>query len=88
LGGNHGYDNDRHHSFILQGARDAHRELQDRSVRAALHLDRAGGQSSPLRRLVARASAFVVEDSPAPPFPRWTARLTRHAPVAAIDFDC
>jgi photolyase PhrII len=88
LGGNHRYDNDRHHSFILQGARDAHRELRDRGARAVSHLDRAGGQSSPLRRLVARASAFVVEDFPAPPFPRWTGRLARHAPVAVVAVDC
>ncbi len=29
-GGNHGYDSDRHHTFIMQGARDAHRELRER----------------------------------------------------------
>ena len=32
LGGNHNYDNDRHHTFILQGARDAHRDLEVETV--------------------------------------------------------
>ncbi len=80
LGGNHSYDNDRHHTFIMQGARDAHRELQERGMRAVFHLDRKGDQPSPLRQLVTRAAAVVVEDFPAPPFPRWTERLA--APLA------
>ncbi len=37
LGGRHPYDNDRHHTFILQGARDDHLELGKRGVRAVFH---------------------------------------------------
>ena len=88
LGGNHGYDSDRHHAFIMQGARDAHRELRDRGVRAVFHLNRRGDQPSPLRQLAMRAAAVVVEDFPAPPFPRWTKRLAERSPVAFIAVDC
>jgi len=88
LSGSHRYDNDRHHTFIIQGARDAHRELQERGVRAAFHLDREGDKPSPLRQLATRAAALVVEDFPARPFPRWTAGLAQRSPVAVIAVDC
>jgi photolyase PhrII len=88
LGGNHAYNNDRHHAFILQGARDAHRELAGRGIDTAFHLDRTGKGSSPLPRLAARAAVVVVEDYPAPPFPAWTARLAEHSPAPVIAVDC
>ncbi len=90
LGGRHRFNNDRHHAFILQGARDAHRELRQRGIRAIFHIDRSGTQPSPLRDLMARAAAVVVEDFPAPPFPAWAARLAERAaaPVVAVDSCC
>ena len=88
LGGNHGYDSDRHHTFIMQGARDAHRELRERGVGAVFDLNRRGDQPSPLRQLAMRAAAVVIEDFPAPPFPRCTERLAEHSPVALISVDC
>ncbi len=90
LGGRHRFNNDRHHTFILQGARSVHRELRHRDVRAVFHLDRSGTQPSPLGDLIARAAAIVFEDYPAPPFPAWTARLAERslAPVIAVDSCC
>jgi len=72
----------------MQGARDAHRELRERGVRAVFHLNRRGDQPSPLRQLAMRAAAVVVEGFPAPPFPRWTKRLAERSPVAFIAVDC
>ncbi len=51
LGGGHPYDNDRHQTFILQGARDAHLELGKRGVRAVFHVDPIGRKPSPLHYL-------------------------------------
>jgi len=87
LGGNHRYDSDRHHRFILEGARDAQGELRARGIRHVFHLPREPGASSPLRDLLAHAAALVCEDFPAPPFPRWTARWVRRARCAAIAVD-
>ncbi len=90
LGGRHRYNNDRHHTFILQGAKDAHAQLQARGVRAVFHLDTTGEQPSPLQSLVDRAAAVVFEDYPAPPFPGWSERLAQAspAPVVAVDSAC
>ena len=90
VGGRHRFNNDRHQAFILQGARSAHRELRQRGLCAAFHLDRSSTQPSPLGDLMARATAVVFEDYPAPPFPVWSARLAERssAPVIAVDSCC
>ncbi len=88
LGGRHPYNNDRHHTFILQGARDAHAALRALGVRAVFRLDRTGRKPSPLPRLMQRAAAVVFEDYPAPPFPAWTQALAAGSPVAVTAVDC
>lgn len=65
----------RHHAFILQGARDAHRELHKRAIHSVFHLDPGNREGSPLRALAERAAAVILEDFPAPPFPVWSRRL-------------
>jgi hypothetical protein len=43
LGGRHRLNSDRHHTFALEGARDAHHEFKARGLRAVFHLaDRLG----------------------------------------------
>jgi photolyase PhrII len=90
LGGRHRFNSDRHHAFILQGARDAHRELAARGIRAVFHLDRSGAGPSPLRALAPRAALLVVEDYPAPPFPGWYRQLAGRIdiPMLAVDGCC
>lgn len=96
LGGGHRFDSDRSHRFILEGARDAAAELAQLGVRHLLWLPMAecdgaaGGGASPLPALTARACAVVTDDMPAPPWPRWTARLAARCPVAmlAVDSAC
>jgi len=90
LGGAHRFNNDRHHRFILEGARDAHREITRRGVRAVFHLATDNARPSPLPELAAEAALLVAEDYPAPPFPAWTARLARQIvrPVIAVDGSC
>jgi len=102
LAGAHRFNSDRHHSFILQGARDVAKQFAERGIRYVFNLEKspnaqkvslegdAAGKSSPLRALFGNAAAVVVEDFPAPPFPRWTRALAAHArgPVWAVDASC
>ncbi|MEO1365640.1 MAG: NAD(P)-binding protein, partial [Acidobacteriota bacterium] len=89
LGAGHRFDSDRHHTFILEGARDLAGQLEERGIAYRLFAPR-GRERSPLRGLAKRAALTVVEDFPAPPFPRWTERLARAAdgPVWAVDAAC
>jgi deoxyribodipyrimidine photolyase len=94
LGGAHRFNADRHHRFILEGARDLARGLRARGVAYAFHLPvdpapRTGG-ASPIRGLIERAAAVVTEDFPAPPFPAWAAAHAARAPGAflAVDAAC
>lgn len=84
------YDNDRHYTFVLQGARDAQRELRQRGISAVFHLDRQDDRPCPLHRLARRAALIVVEDHPAPPFRASNRRLAKRAngPVIAVDCCC
>ena len=88
LGGHHDYNNDRHHTFILEGARDAHRELATLGVRAVFHLDMAARRGSRLRELAASAALLIVEEYPAFPFKHWTQRLPATVPCPVIAVDC
>lgn len=91
LGGDHRFNSDRHHAFILEGARDFAAQLDARqwgsSVRFAFHLPADPSQPSPLRSLIQRAAAFVTEDFPAPPFPKWTAAHARSSPCLTVAVD-
>lgn len=87
LGGNHRFNSDRHHTFIMQGARDLQAALAERGIAYAFHLPSDPSTPSPLRGLLERACAFVTEDFPAPPFPRWTGALADRAPCAAFAVD-
>jgi len=90
LAGRHRFNADRHHAFILEGARDAHRELALRGVQALFHLPAEPAAVSPLRELAARAALLVTEDFPAPPFPAWTRGIAARVqtPVWAVDSAC
>ena len=50
------YASDRHHAFVLQGARDVHRDLAPRGTPYALHLEGPGDRGTPLRTLAARGA--------------------------------
>jgi hypothetical protein len=90
LAGRHSYNSDRHHTFILEGARDVQQQLSARQVAYAFHLPREPGQQSPLHALAARAVLVVVEEFPVPPLRQWTERLARRlrTPVWAVDCRC
>ncbi len=90
LGGQHPYNSDRHHFFILQGARDVAAELAALDIRYVFHLPTARGETSPLRTLCDHAACLVMEEMPVPPFRGWQAALARRTDraVMAVDTRC
>ena len=90
LAGRHPYNNDRHHTFILEGARDVHKALAQRGIRHALHLATDPSASGPLPGLIEKASVVITEDYPAPPFPAWQSRLIADSvpPWIVVDASC
>ena len=90
LAGKHRFNSDRQHQFILQGARDVAQQFAELGITYVMHVPSDPAQASPLPQLIARASAFVCEEFPAPPFPRWTRALTHASgtPAWSVDACC
>lgn len=84
------YASDRHHTFILEGARDVQQELAGRRIPYAFHLERAGHRGVHLAELARRSAMVITEDMPALPLAAWIRRLADTAPVAvwAVDTAC
>lgn len=87
LGGAHRFNADRHHAFILEGARDAAAGLAARGIRHVMWLPEDPSTPSPLAGLLARAAAFVCEDRPVPPFTRWREAWAARAGCLALAVD-
>jgi len=90
LGGRHPYNSDRHHTFILEGAREVQQELARQDIACVFHLAGDPADASPLRELTMRAALSLTEDFPAPPFPAWSRRLAALSPAAfwVVDTAC
>lgn len=90
LSGAHEHNSDRHHSFIMQGAREVQANLRDLGIRHVFHLAENPYEKSPLYDIARRAALLITEDFPAPPFPQWTRRIaaTLALPVWAVDTHC
>jgi photolyase PhrII len=90
LGGNHPFNADRHHVFIMQGARDVQKGLESRGVAYRFHLSSEPAQPGPLTELARNAAMVITETFPAPPFPRWTRALGDRIdrPLWTLDCSC
>lgn len=84
------YASDRHHMFILQGARDAHAELARRGIGSALHVERRGHRGPHLKALADRAAVVVTEDFPTVAMNQSIQRLAARisAPIWLVDTAC
>ena len=84
------FASDRHHFFILQGARDVAEQLAQRGIGYALHVEREGHRGPHLRDLASRAAVVITEEMPVAPLDRWTARLaeTSNSPLLTVDTSC
>ena len=60
LGGRHRYNSDRHHTFIMEGARDVQEELAHRGITYRFHLARDPGDPTQLNELTARAALVLT----------------------------
>jgi photolyase PhrII len=84
------YASDRHHLFILEGARDFAAELGARGIGTAFHLEREGHRGPQLVTLAQRACAVITELMPVAPLVAWTnhVRASITAPVWEVDTAC
>ncbi|TWU32014.1 Deoxyribodipyrimidine photo-lyase [Novipirellula artificiosorum] len=84
------FASDRHHTFILQGARDVQRAFADSSICYVLHVERPGHRGPHLRTLAEQAAVVVTEDIPTEPLRSWTVGLSRvlRCDVVVVDTAC
>jgi photolyase PhrII len=84
------FASDRHHLFILEGARDFAAELGKRGIATAFHLERDGHRGPHLVSLAARAAVVITELMPVAPLVQWTAALSAavETPVWQVDTSC
>lgn len=82
------YASDRHHTFVLEGARDVANELSTLGVRHVFHLEREGHRQPALMQLAEEAALVVTEEMPVAPLKYWTEKVGTVAPVWAVDTAC
>lgn len=82
--------NDRHHTFMLECARELSHELSARGVAYALHVERPGAYGAHLKALTREAACVVTEAMPVEPLRGWTEALAAldAAPVWRVDTAC
>jgi len=84
------YASDRHHTFLLEGARSVARALRERGIGHALHVEQGTDEQRPvLKELAARShgpAIVVTDEAPVPPLTRWTERLAAHLAAAGMPF--
>ena len=84
------YASDRHHTFVMEAARDVQRSFSELGIGYAFHLERPSHRGKHLKELSMRSAVVVTEDMPVDPLRRWNAVLARSVktPVLAVDTAC
>jgi photolyase PhrII len=84
------YASDRHHTFMLEGARDLQQQFNRRGLFYAFHLERRSHRGAHLPGLAERAAVVVTEDMPVQPLRGWTTKLaaSTKTPVLCVDTAC
>ena len=84
------YASDRHHTFILEGARSIAPKMKDLGIPYFLHVEREGHRGSHLETLTRQASVVVTEDMPIPFLAHWTENLAQRTQTTMylVDTDC
>lgn len=84
------YASDRHHWFMLEGARDLQARMADSGLTYYFHLGRPGHREPHLKTLTRQAALLVTEDFPLDPTMPWTERLrdTTGTPIVLADSAC
>jgi len=84
------FASDRHHMFILQGARDVQRQLAARGLSYVFHLEQHGIRKDCLKLLADRACLVLTEDLPTAPARLFLQGLASRTttPVVTVDTAC
>jgi photolyase PhrII len=82
------YASDRHHTFILEAARDLQQSYAKLGINFALHVERRGARSPHLARLAATSAVVITDDFPIEATKSWTDRIARSTTVLAVDTAC
>lgn len=84
------YASDRLHSFILQGHRDAARELRDRGIDSVCHVQTRDDRASMLGGLFDQSAVLVTEQMPIEPLVGWIDCLVAKStvPIVSVDATC
>lgn len=84
------YASDRHHTFMLEGARDVQQQFQSRGISYAFHLETPRDTGRHLLTLANEATIVVTEDMPVDPPRRFLASLARktQTPIVCVDTAC
>ena len=84
------YSSDRHHTFMLQGARDVQQQFAEQGISYAFHLATPADREPHLVGLADQAAVVVTEDMPVDP-PRRFANALREkssTPIVVVDTAC
>jgi predicted NAD/FAD-dependent oxidoreductase/deoxyribodipyrimidine photolyase len=84
----HPFANDRHHTFLMEGARDLAVDLAKRGIPYVFHLERPGHRGPVLKQLAQDASLIVLDDVPMDPLERWARALAEASPAPVWAVDC
>ncbi len=84
------FASDRHHTFILEAARDLQSKYAQLGIAYALHVDRNGERHPRLARLARSSAVVVTDDFPIEATKQWTERLAQAdwCSVVLVDTAC
>ncbi|MAA79162.1 MAG: hypothetical protein CL916_07860 [Deltaproteobacteria bacterium] len=83
------FASDRHHMFILEGARDVQQQLAKKGIPYIFHLE--GTSRVPALKILANMSSLIItEDMPIPHLRSWTQKLSQNTetPFWKVDSAC
>ncbi len=81
------FASDRHHTFILEAARDLQESYAKLGISFVFHLDRCNERSPRLARLAMSSAVVVTEDFPLEATKHWTDQLVASSPAAVVLVD-
>jgi photolyase PhrII len=81
------FASDRHHTFILEAARDVQQQLLTRGIPYVFHLERPGSRGDHLKTLADQAALVITEDMPVAPPASFLAGLASRTETAIIAVD-
>ncbi len=84
------FASDRHHTFILEAARDLEKNYAELGIAYALQVDREGARNPKLAQLLKSAAILVTDDFPIEATRHWTERLAKinRCPIVVVDTAC